>query len=295
MAKDYYKVLGVDKNADEKDIKKAYRQLAKQYHPDANPDNPEAEAKFKEVKEAYEILSDTDKRAQYDRFGADFSRYQQFQGQPGTGGYYNNVDFDNVDFGDSPFGDIFDSIFGGFGRANGGNRARTRTSRVEYGRDIEHGITISLREAYDGTTRQIVKGERRINVNIPAGATDGTKVRLNGEGEGGGDLYLIVTVEKDPRFARDGDDLSVRVEVDMFTALLGGEVHVPTMNRPVKLKIPAGTQSGQKFRLSGKGMPQLRNKDNYGDLYAEMAITVPRNLNDTQRRLAEQLRDMLQS
>lgn len=293
MAKDYYKVLGVDKSADEKEIKKAYRRLAKQYHPDTNPDNPEAEAKFKEVSEAYEVLSDTEKRAQYDRFGADFARYQNFQGQPGAnGGGFYNVDYENVDFGESPMGDLFEQIFGGFGRNSG--RARPR-SRVEYGRDVEHAVSISLREAHDGTTRQIIKGERRINVTIPAGATNGTKVRLSGEGEGGGDLYLIVQVADDVQYKRDGDNLLVRVNVDMFTALLGGEVQVPTMQGSVKLKVPAGTQSGQKFRLTGKGMPKLREKDHYGDLYAEVFVTVPKKLNDEQRKLAEKLRDSLKT
>lgn len=298
MATDYYKVLGVDKNADEKEIKKAFRKLAKQYHPDANPDNPSAEQRFKEVNQAYEVLSDADKRAQYDRFGPDFARYQGFQGQPGggfnpNGGGFGGQTYTNVDFGDSGFADIFENIFGGFG---GSGRTRTR-AEAPAGRDIEQEVTISLREAYDGTTRQILKGSRRINVNIPAGAANGTKVRLTGEGEQSmgvngkaGDLYLVVKVEDDPQFTRDGDNLQVDVTVDMFTALLGGEVRVPTMQRDVKLKIPAGTQSGQKFRVGGKGMPNLRKKDQFGDLYAIVMVSVPKNLTDDQRQQVLELK-----
>ncbi len=300
MAADYYKVLGISKNADEKEIKKAFRKLAKQYHPDANPDDPSSEQRFKEVNQAYEVLSDPEKRAQYDRFGPDFARYQGMQGQPGgfNPNGFGGQTYTNVDFGDSGFADIFDNIFGGFG--SGGGRTRVRTE-APTGRDIEQEVTISLREAYDGTTRQIVKGSRRINVNIPAGAANGTKVRLSGEGEqsmgiGGksGDLYLVVQVEDDPQFTRDGDDLLVDVPVDMFTALLGGEVRVPTMQRDVKLKVPPGTQSGQKFRVGGKGMPNLRKKEQFGDLFARAMINVPKSLTEEQRRQVENLKQSIQ-
>lgn len=300
MAKDYYRILGVNKNASEQEIKKAYRKLAKQYHPDANPDNPDAEARFKEANQAYEVLSDAQKRAQYDRFGADFEKFQGVQGRPGAGFRDNGgAYYQNVDINDSAFADIFENIFGGIGGFGRGSAARTRASAPP-GRNLEQEVTISLREAYDGTTRQIIKGDRRINVNIPAGAATGTRVRLAGEGEpsmgvGGqaGDLYLIVKVEDDPRFTRDGDNLQVDVEVDMFIALLGGEVRIPTMTRDVKLKIPAGTQSGQKFRVAGKGMPNLREKGKHGDLFARILITVPKRLTHAQRRMVEDLKKSL--
>ena len=166
------------------------------------------------------------------------------------------------------------------------------------GRDLEHEVGITLREAYEGTTRYVTKGDRRLKVNIPAGADNGTKVRLTGEGEPGqggpGDLYLIVRVDADPQFEREGDNLYVDVEVDMFTAMLGGDIRVPTLARAVKVKIPPGTQSGQKLRVSGKGMPRLRTKDQYGDLFARVMITVPRNLTTIQRELVEQLRSSLE-
>ncbi len=295
---DYYKTLGVSKTASDGEIKKAFRKMAKKYHPDANPDNPQAEQKFKEVNQAYEVLKDSEKRSQYDQFGPDFAKYQGFanSGQQAGGGGFNRVDMD-----DGAFGDLFESIFGGMGggrRSGGARRASQQWGGGNVnvaGRDIEHDLSITLREAYEGTTRFITKGTRRIKVNIPAGANNGTKVRLAGEGEQGlggqpGDLYLIVHIEPDSQFERDGDNLQTEVNVDMFTAMLGGEVRVPTLARPVKLKIPAGTQSGQKFRLRGKGMPLLKKKDTYGDLYARILITVPEKLTHEQEQLVEKLR-----
>jgi curved DNA-binding protein len=297
MARDYYQVLGVGKNASDKEIKQAFRKLAKKYHPDANPNDPTAESKFKEINEAYEVLGDAEKRAQYDRFG---SAYQQFGGSNGSATYYTNVDMGNMS--DSSFADILESLFGGFGGRTTSTTSSPWGDRVPAdvnGRDLEQQVVISLHEAYQGATRFVTKGSRRIRVTIPRGATDGTKVRLAGEGEPGqrggksGDLYLIVKVEPDERFERRGDDLYTDVRVDMFTALLGGTVEVPTLERPVRLKIPAGTQSGRRFRLAGKGMPLLRQPDKHGDLYARVMITVPEKLTDSQRALVEQLRASL--
>lgn len=293
MARDFYDVLGVNRNASQDDIKKSYRRLAKKYHPDSNPDDPSAETKFKELNEAYEVLQNPDTRAQYDRFGQNFQQYQQ-AGGPNGQGFYTTVDFEDI--AQSPFGDLFESVFGGFGRgASGRNRAETML-RMD-GRDIEQPVIISLREAYEGTTRIITKEGRKLKVNIPRGATDGTKVRLSGEGEPGvnggnsGNLLLIVQIQPDSQFQRDGDDLQIDIEVDMFTAMLGGEIEVPTMERPVRLKIPAGTQSGRKFRLTGKGMPIMRKKGQHGNLYARVQISVPESLTSEQRKLVEKLRD----
>lgn len=301
MAQDYYKTLGVKRDATEKEIKQAFRKLAKKYHPDTNPDNPNAETRFKELNEAYEVLSDQEKRARYDQFG---TANPNFGPQGGAGnGYYQG----NVDVGETPFGDIFESIFGGMGGSRRGSRVQTGQSGFNGfggamrspGENIEQPVTISLREAYSGATRLITKGDRKIKVNIPAGATNGTKVRLSGEGGAGtggaqaGDLYLVMQVEPDAQFERQGDNLLAEVKVDMFTALLGGEAEVPTMDRPVKLRIPAGTQSGRKFRLSGKGMPIMKKAGEFGDLYARILITVPENLSSEQRAAVENLRDSL--
>jgi len=292
MAKDYYKTLGVSRSATEKEIKQAYRKLAKKYHPDTNPDTPNAEARFKEINEAYEVLSDKEKRATYDQFGTVNPQQQSpwganpAQGSPFT--YTTNGDF----------GDIFGSLFGRRGERGGANVGSpfSGAGRSAKGQDIEQKVTITLQEAYAGAIRLITKGDRTVRVNIPAGAKNGTKVRLSGEGEAGmsgglsGDLYLVVDVEPDSRFEREGDDLTVEVKVDLFTALLGGEVEVPTLGRPIKLKVPAGTQSGRRFRLTGKGMPVVNQAEKHGDLFARVLITVPEHLNDAQREMVEQLK-----
>lgn len=306
--KDYYKILGVDKSATEKEIKQAFRKQAKQWHPDANQNNPNAEARFKEVNEAYEVLSDATKRSTYDQFGSVNPQDFGFGGggAPGGGRYSYTTSTD--DMGGSPFADILEQFLGGRnGRGTrgrgagasqdpfgfGGNMGRTN------GQDIEQPVTISLREAYSGGVRIVTKGDRKLRVNIPAGATDGTRIRLAGEGGAGagggltGDLYLVVQIEEDPQFQRKGDDLTVEVKIDMFTATLGGEVEVPTLDRPVKLRIPAGSQSGKKFRLTGKGMPNVKQPDHAGDLYARLLVTVPENLSPLQREAVEDLRKKL--
>lgn len=296
MAKDFYDVLGVDKKASESEIKKAFHKQAKKYHPDANRDDPTAEERFKEVNEAYETLSDPQKRQQYDMFGSAGMNGQGFPGG-GAGSYQQG----NVNVGDLE--DIIGSIFGGGfgrgGRTNAGNPFAQQQARPQRGQNIEQPVTITLAEAYNGTQRVLSKDGRDLRINIPAGADNGTKVRLSGEGHLGaggqaGDLFLVVTVdENSSAFVRDGDDLSIDFEIDAFTAMLGGKAKVPTMGGEVTLTIPAGTQSGRKFRLGGKGMPNLKQKKKFGDLYARALITIPEKLTDNQRQLAEQLRDSL--
>ncbi len=305
--KDYYQTLGVNKTATEKEIKQAYRKLAKKHHPDANPDDPTAETRFKEINEAYEVLSDTEKRQMYDRFGT-ANPQQGFPGA-GTGGFYTSTGGNG---GEAPFSDILEQLFGGFNRGGSNStRTRTRTRQTGFGgfddmetdsgskRDIEQPVNITLREAYSGATRIITKGDRKLKVNIPVGATDGTKIRLAGEGKPSlgtgrtGDLYLVINVEPDSQFQRDGDNLTTDIRVDMFTALLGGEAEVPTLDKPLKLRIPAGTQSGRRFRLTGKGMPVKGKEGTFGDLYARILITIPENLTDEQKKQVEKLRDSL--
>jgi curved DNA-binding protein len=312
--KDYYKILGVDKNATEKEIKSAFRKLARQYHPDVNPDDPQAEARFKEINEAYEVLGDTEKRAKYDQLGTDWQRWQRAGGQPGDFDwsrwtaapgsgrvhvrYGTPEDLEDL-FGDSsPFSDFFTSIFGGLGgtRRTGSRGGFEGFDRPRRGQDLEHEVEISLAEAYSGTTRLLTKDGRRMEVKIPPGAKTGTRVRMRGEGGSGvsggqaGDLYLKVRVVRDPRFERKGDSLYVTVPVDLYAAVLGGEVPVPTLTGDVNLKIPAGSQNGQTFRLRGKGMPRLRQPTEHGDLYARLDVRVPTKLTPEQRKLFEQLR-----
>ena len=305
---DYYKILGVNKNATEKEIKSAYRKLARKYHPDVNQNDPQAEARLKEINEAYAVLSDSEKRTTYDQLGPSWQRWQQ-SGQGGggfnwaqwanaAGGPRARAQYPEEDiFGGAGFSDFFSSIFGG-------GSPGTRPSRsYEYGRpqtgqDIEQDIEISLTEAYMGTTRYLRKDGRRLQVKIPAGAKTGTKVRMRGEGRAGsrgaqpGDLYLKVKVAEDHRFERKGDDLYTTVEVDLYTAILGGTVRVPTLSGEVQLKIPGGSQNGKSFRLRGKGMPNLRKPNQYGDLFAQLSVRLPTNLSPQQRELFEQLKDL---
>ncbi|QPC82446.1 DnaJ domain-containing protein [Phototrophicus methaneseepsis] len=307
MPKDYYSILGVSKNADQSEIKRAFRKKAKQYHPDANPDDPQAEDRFKELNEAYEVLSDETKRQQYDQYGANWDR---FAGAGGTGGgTYQNVsqedlqDILNSFFGNSSGGRAGgrSTGFSGFSGFNpfGGGAADYRTAQPTKGQDIEHPITITLEDAYYGKEIVLTVDGRRLNTKIPAGARTGSKIRLSGEGQPGvmggasGDLYLIIDVAPHPQFEREGDDLITDVEVDAFTAMLGGKAEVRTMTGTGKLTIPPGTQSGQRFRLSGKGMPILRKKGHNGDLYARVVITVPINLTDDQKQQLEAIRNSL--
>jgi len=315
--KDYYQILGVSKDADEKEIRRAFRKLARQYHPDVNPGDEAAEERFKEINEAYEVLSDPEKRRKYDQLGSAWREWGQMGGQPGNfdwsqwvsgapGGqrvyvqYGTPEDLDDLFGGSSPFSDFFSQIFGGLGgsgrnrQAGGGFHYQARPRR---GEDYEQEIEISLREAYQGTTRTIQKDGRRLEVKIPAGARTGTRVRISGEGGAGsaggaaGDLYLRIRVAPDPQFERKGDDLYVKVPLDLYTAVLGGSVRVPTLSGPVRLTIPAGTQNGQTFRLQGKGMPRL-HKSGYGDLYATVEVQLPTRLNARQRELFEELRKL---
>jgi len=289
MAKNYYQILGISKTATDKEIKQAYRRLAKQYHPDTNHE-ANAEIRFKEINEAHEVLSDKEKRQMYDQFGT--INPQQARGPGGMGNPFTQQRPIEQDV---DFSDLIGSIFGN-ARGRGAGAAPNVNMGRSVGQDIEQAVTITLQEAYNGSTRLVTKGDRTVRVTIPAGAKSGTKIRLAGEGEqsamGGrpGDLYLMIQVDMDARFERDGDDLTTEVKVDMFTALLGGDIEVNTMERPLKIKIPAGTQSGRKFRLTGKGMPVMNKPENHGDLYARILITVPENLTDDQRRLIEELR-----
>src|SRR6266536_3248884 len=282
---DYYKTLGVERNASEAEIKKAYRKLARQYHPDINPGNTTAEAKFKEINEAYEVLSDKEKREKYDRFGRDWQRYQQ----GGPGGGMNWGDY----AGGSPFGGA-----GGGGRTAGRGGAGFRMD----GQSVEHEVEITLEEAFGGTQRTLQfsssNGQpRTINVKIPAGVDNGSRVRVAGEGAPGigggkrGDLFLIIRVAPNDRFERRGDDLETSVSVDLYTMLLGGSVRVPVMGgKAISLNVPAGTQNGRKFRITGQGMPRLRAPETRGDLFVTLDVQLPAKISDRERTLFEELR-----
>lgn len=296
--KDYYGILGVNKDATEKEIKQAYRRLARRYHPDVNPANKEAEEKFKEVSEAHEVLSDKEKRAKYDRFGQHWQQVERGGGPGGPGGFryetFGDFDFDTGG-GVEGFGDIFEMLFGP------GGAARPRAAR---GQDIETQIEISLEQASEGAKKTFTistgrGGTKRLEVKIPAGVRDGSKIRLAGEGAPGptgqnGDLYLISKIARHPVFERKGDDLYRDVTVPFTTAVLGGEIQVPTLKGGVTMRIPVGAQSGQTFRLAGQGMRRL-NRSGRGDLYARVRISVPTNLTPRQKELIHELANSLKT
>ena len=286
--KDYYKILGVERKASEDEIRKAYRKLAKQHHPDYNPNNKQAEERFKEINEAYEVLSDAKKRSHYDRLGSDYSNWQR-RGNPGDfnwdqyGGFPGGarVDYNDLNemFGGGGFSDFFQTIFG-----MGGARQSPRAQMQGYQQELE----ISLEEAYKGTTRLIESEGKQKRVRIPAGVRTGSKVRVAGAGPNGLDLYLIVEVPEDKKFERHGNDLRTTATVNVFTAVLGGEADVETFEGKIKLNIPAGTQPEQVFRLAGRGMPHLKNPKDKGDLFVRLKIQIPKYLSAKQRELLDE-------
>jgi len=332
--KDYYAILGIAKNAPDKDVKAAYRKLARKYHPDVNPGDKAAESRFKEINEAFEVLSDADKRRKFDQYGSDFEnqeafararqqaqqQYQSYGRQGGGGAPFTT--YETGDMGD--LNEVFESLFKGFGAgaARGGGRRASRR-----GQDIEHPVEVTLEEAFNGTKRvmelqseqpcpscqgmgrtktgvcQTCRGAgrvikpRRLEVKIPAGVKEGSKVRIAGEGEQGmggspGVLYLIMKVAPHPMFKREGDDLLVDVPVSLASAVLGGEVQVPTLRgSKLALRIPPETQNGKVFKLSKQGMPRLGGAGS-GDMLARMSVVLPTNLNDKERALFEQFRSM---
>jgi curved DNA-binding protein len=282
--KDYYKILGVDRKASEADIRKAYRKLAMQHHPDRNPDNKQSEERFKEINEAYQVLSDPKKRAHYDRLGSDYSSWQR-RGAPGDfnwdqyGGFPGGTRVDPEEMQDI-FSDFFRTIFGIRGEAPG--------SRQSQAQGYQQELEISLDEAFKGTTRVLQSNGKQKQVRIPAGVRTGSKVRVAGGGPNGLDLYLIVDVQDDKRFERRGDDLHTTATVSVFTAILGGEADVETLNGKIKLNIPPGTQPEQVFRLSGRGMPHVKNPHEKGDLYVHLKVQIPKYLSAKQRELLDE-------
>jgi curved DNA-binding protein len=304
--KDYYKILGVDKKASAAEIKSAYRKLARKYHPDVNPDNPGAEESFKDINEANEALSDPDKRAKYDQFGSQWQQYTRTGGQPedfnwspwASGGQtstqtINPEDLERMFGGMGDFSDFFTTLFGGMGGFGGQGAPGGQQRRTQPRRDSEHSIQITFEEAYQGTTRTLqFESGRKIEARIPAGVTNGARIRLSGQGGAGGDLYLKVTVLPSSTYVRKENDLYVTVNVDLYTALLGGVAAVPTPNRPVSLKIPPDTANGRVFRLNGLGMPSMRKSDKKGDIYARVEVALPEKLSDRQKELFEELRQL---
>ncbi len=304
---DYYKILGVDKDASENDIKKAYRKLARKYHPDLNPGDKEAEKKFKEINEANEVLGNPENRKKYDKYGEHWQhadeiekqRAQQKQYQEAFGAETGGFDFSGFGgfggggYDESDYSDFFQSMFGG------GFAGRTGRRNIKFkGQDIQARLHLNLRDVYTTQKHTININGKKIRISIPAGVKDGQTIRIKGLGGAGinggpnGDLYITFAIDNDPQFKRVGNDLYTRHEIDLYTAVLGGETMVETMDGKVKLKVKPGTQCGTKVRLKGKGFPLYKQEGKYGDLYVTFNVKIPTNLNNKQKDLFEQLAKM---
>ncbi len=309
LFRDYYETLGVSKTASEDEIKSAFRKLARKYHPDVAKDKKEAEEKFKQINEAYEVLSDPEKRRKYDQLGENWNQPGGFQpppqwggGQPG-GGYHWGGSGENggveFEFGGTGFSDFFEAFFGGGrGRSAFGGFGQ-RGTMAERGSDVKADIMVTLEEALHGSTRQVSlrragsKKTETYQVKIPRGVREGQRIRLAGQGEAGerggksGDLFLRVRLARHPDFSVEGSDLVHEVKIAPWQAVLGDQIIVPTLEGNARLKLPPGTQGGQRFRLRGRGLPGVSGQR--GDLYVVVQIAVPKKLSDSERKLWEQL------
>ncbi len=300
--KDYYKVLGVEKKASQDEIKKAYRKLAVKFHPDKNPGDKKAEEKFKEINEANDVLGDAAKRKKYDDLGENWQAYQQsgfpndFGQRAGRGGRQQGRSQQHYSGDESEFSDFFESIFGGGGFGGGGSRSRTRMK----GEDYQAEATITLEEAFHGTTRQVNLQEQKLNLKLKPGIEEGQILRMKDKGGPGrnggpnGDLLITIHVAPSPRFERKGDDLHFDQPLDAFTAILGGKLSAHGMDKAVNITIPAGTDSNKVFRLKGMGMPNYKDATLRGDAYVRVIITVPKNLSEKDKETLSQIAERIQ-
>jgi curved DNA-binding protein len=316
--KDYYATLGITKDASDKEIKQAYRKLARKHHPDVNPNDKSAESRFKDINEAYEVLGDVEKRRKYDELGSNWRMHEQDQptggapfdfsswyANPAAGGSeYHTMTEDEANQafggGQDPFSDFFHQFFGGAAPGSGGKAKAERSGRTRRGRDIEHELELSLEEAFAGATRRLSIKQgghaRSVDVRIPVGVSEGSRVRVAGEGSQGltgsraGDLYLRIHLLPHDRFERKDRDLYTHVGIPVTVAALGGEAEVQSIDgRPLRLKVPVTTQNGQVFRLKGHGMPAVGKADSRGDLYVTADVRMPRKLSPEQQHLYEEL------
>ncbi len=301
--KDYYKILGLDKKATQAEIKKKFRKLAIKYHPDKNPDDATSEAKFKEANEAYEVLGDPEKRKKYDELGANWKQYEQYQnagGQRGQGQYQYSGDYSDF-FGQSGggFSDFFNSFFGGGGYAGTegsygsqenpfGRQQRRQARRV----NSQATLKLSFEESFNGVAKVVQLDGQKIRLNIKPGAKDGQKLKLGGKGQGGGDLIITLQIPKPAGYELDGLNLSKKIDVDLYTAVLGGKVEVRTLHGKLNMPISKGTPSGKKLRLKGKGMPDYDKEGKFGDLTLEVQIKVPTDLSKKETELFEELQKL---
>jgi len=288
---DYYKILGVDKTATDKDIKSAYRKLARKYHPDLNPDDKDAKRKFQQINEANEVLSDPEKRKKFDQYGKDwqhadeFEKQKQYQGQPaGFGGQR----FSGAQ-SEGDFSDFFESLFGG---SAGGSRSRQAKYR---GEDFNAELRLELIDAYKTQKQTLTVNGKKIRITIPAGIENGQTIKIPGHGGPGrnggpnGDLYITFSIANHPSIKRLGDNLYSTVDLDLYTAVLGGEITIATLDGQVKLKVAPETQNGSKVKLKGKGFPVYKNEGRFGDFIVTWNIKMPTHLTDKQKELFTEL------
>ncbi|WP_265427976.1 J domain-containing protein [Chryseobacterium sp. YIM B08800] len=299
---DYYKILGVDKSATQDDIKKAYRKQARKLHPDLNPNDKEAERQFKELNEANEVLSNPENRTKYDKYGEnwkhgkEYEKAQQQQRQQYQGGNYGGG-FSGADFGEGEdFSDFFQSMFGGAG-GGFGRSSRGSASGKFKGQDVQAELNLNLKDAATTHQQTFDINGKKVRITIPAGVYDGQQIKLKGHGNPGvnggpnGDLYITFNINPDPNFERVGDDLKTKVTIDLYTAVLGGEVTVNTLDGSVNLKVKPGTQNGTTVRLKGKGFPVYKKDGHFGDLFATYDVKLPTDLTEKQKELFEQLKN----
>ncbi len=302
---DYYKILGLEKNASADDIKKAYRKLARKYHPDMNPNDKEAEKKFKEINEANEVLSNPENRAKYDKYGEHWkhgeeyerAQQQQRQQQQQYSGNFGGGGFSGADFGEGEdFSDFFQSMFGGAG-GGFGRSSRGSASGKFKGQDVSAELTLRLRDAAKTHQQTFDINGKKVRITIPAGVYDGQQIKLKGHGNPGisggpnGDLYITFNIAEDRDFEREGDNLRKTVDIDLYTAVLGGDVNIKTLDSSLNLKVKPETQNGTTVRLKGKGFPVYKQEGQFGDLYVTYNVKIPTNLTDRQKELFQQLKN----
>lgn len=291
---DYYSILGVPKTATADEIKKAYRKLARKYHPDINQNNEEAHNKFQQINEANEVLSDAEKRKKYDEYGENWKHAEEYekarQQQAQQGGFSDFGGGYSFSGSDGEFSDFFESLFGRHKGASGG-----RHSRAYRGQDYTSELHLSLRDVYETHKQTLTINGKKLRITIPAGVSDGQTIKIAGQGGTGanggpdGDLYITFVIAEDSQFKRVGNDLYSSAPISLYTAILGGEEMVDTFNGKVKLKVDAGTQNGTKVRLKGKGFPIYKQEGQYGDLIITYSVTIPTNLSDEQKELFQKL------
>ncbi|MEO5782483.1 MAG: DnaJ C-terminal domain-containing protein, partial [Ginsengibacter sp.] len=288
---DYYKVLGVDKNAGIDDIKKAYRKLARKHHPDLNPSDKDANKKFQQINEANEVLSEPENRKKYDQYGKDWKHADEFEKQKQSRGQYANSGGQGFSggYGEDTFSDFFSSMFGG-----GENSGRGRQTKFR-GQDYNAELHVDLLDAYKTHQQTVTVNEKNIRITIPAGVENGQQIRLKGYGAPGvnggpaGDLYITFSIRNNTKFKRSGNDIHTTADIDLYTAVLGGEITLDTLSGKVKLKVKPETQNGTKMRLKEKGFPVYKKEGEYGDLFITFSIIIPTNLTEKQKELFKEL------